>query len=177
MASKGEGSDVALFETWNGPRCVLRLTVPNTLHGKVINDGQFSGGVSWSKDESKIAYVADVDYHPDNSPEAVVMCRASLHSRYPNGGNQKKWKMVRRYPRPRPRAGKGGKHGSHPGVKDAHLLDVRAFTFSIWQLEMFRNCSSCQRGCHVVNPSGNPMIMALSLWDGHTFRATSMTHH
>lgn len=57
---KGEGGDVAIFEIWEGSVCMVRVNVPNAVHGDVINDGLFSGGVSWSNDESKIAYVADV---------------------------------------------------------------------------------------------------------------------
>ena len=58
--TKGDGTDAAVFEIWVGPKCISRLNVPDTLHGDVINDGLFSGGASWSYDESKIAYVAEV---------------------------------------------------------------------------------------------------------------------
>ena len=63
--AKGDGTDAAVFEIWDGPKCISRLSVPDTLHGDVINDGLFSGGASWSYDESKIAYVAEVRSLPE----------------------------------------------------------------------------------------------------------------
>ena len=39
---------------------VFEIAVPSTLHGSVCNDGWFANGVAWSKDESRVAYVAEV---------------------------------------------------------------------------------------------------------------------
>lgn len=63
LARAGDTSDSVVLEIWECPKCLKRLQVPTTLHGSVLNDGLFSGGASWSIDESKIAYVAEVSIH------------------------------------------------------------------------------------------------------------------
>eukprot|EP00210_Caulerpa_lentillifera_P004222 g4027.t1 len=59
LVRSGDTPEAVVLEIWQGPRCTRRLQVPSTLHGSVLNDGQFSGGASWSKDETKVAYVAE----------------------------------------------------------------------------------------------------------------------
>lgn len=49
-----------MVEVWGGGRLLKELQVPTALHGAVYADGWFGDGVvSWSHDESKIAYVAE----------------------------------------------------------------------------------------------------------------------
>lgn len=60
LAKAGEGSHSVILEIWQGPRCIKQLKVPNSMHGVVLNEGVFSSGASWSKDEMKMAYVAEV---------------------------------------------------------------------------------------------------------------------
>jgi len=63
LVRTGDTPESVVLEIWEGPKCLKRLQVPATLHGSVLNDGLFSGGASWSNDETKIAYVAEVNLH------------------------------------------------------------------------------------------------------------------
>jgi hypothetical protein len=49
------------LEVWAGGRLLKELSVPAAVHGSVYNDGWFASGADWSADESRIAYVAEVD--------------------------------------------------------------------------------------------------------------------
>ena len=48
------------LEVWGEGRCLLDLCVPPTLHGAVYSGAWFGdGGPSWSRDEERVAYVAE----------------------------------------------------------------------------------------------------------------------
>ena len=61
IVKKGTGdTEGAVLEVWEGLRVKKRLVVPKTQHGAVYNDGCFATGASWSMDESRVAYIAEV---------------------------------------------------------------------------------------------------------------------
>ena len=48
------------IEVWGEGRCLLDLSVPAELHGAVYSGSWFGdGGPSWSRDEERVAYVAE----------------------------------------------------------------------------------------------------------------------
>jgi len=51
-----------LLQVWNRLTLEFELIVPESLHGAVVNDGWFGDRASWSSDETKIAYVAEVRF-------------------------------------------------------------------------------------------------------------------
>lgn len=59
MRAGKEGTSVIL-EIWGRHTIDKELHIPTKLHGSVFNDGWFSNGASWSSDELRIAYVAEV---------------------------------------------------------------------------------------------------------------------
>ena len=56
----GSEDNSAALEIWGSGRLLKQLNVPKGLHGSVYNDGWFASGAAWSRDESCIAYVAEV---------------------------------------------------------------------------------------------------------------------
>jgi len=48
------------IEVWGDGRCLLDLAVPAALHGPIYAGAWFGdGGASWSRDEERVAYVAE----------------------------------------------------------------------------------------------------------------------
>eukprot|EP00271_Cylindrocystis_brebissonii_P008724 TRINITY_DN23204_c0_g1_i1.p1 TRINITY_DN23204_c0_g1~~TRINITY_DN23204_c0_g1_i1.p1 ORF type:complete len:820 (-),score=144.15 TRINITY_DN23204_c0_g1_i1:1094-3553(-) len=54
----GKEASPVKFEIWAAGRMLKEIYAPKTTHGPVYSDGWFEG-VSWSADETKIAYVAE----------------------------------------------------------------------------------------------------------------------
>ena len=54
-----DGKAVAL-EVWGSSGVLVELVVPPSQHGALYNDGWFSRGATWSPDESRVVYVAEV---------------------------------------------------------------------------------------------------------------------
>lgn len=52
----------SILQVWNRLSLEFELIVPESLHGPVVNDGWFGERASWSADETKIAYVAEVRF-------------------------------------------------------------------------------------------------------------------
>lgn len=53
-----DGSTSTKLEVWSSAQLIREIIVPTSVHGSVYADGWFEG-VSWSQDESYIAYVAE----------------------------------------------------------------------------------------------------------------------
>ena len=78
MVVKKSG-DSTVLEVWAGGRLVKERQVPKELHGAVYNDNWFGTGAAWSKDETRIAYVAEVPPKPQNCGACLpVQRRAGL---------------------------------------------------------------------------------------------------
>lgn len=50
----------AVLQRWREGRVVSELQVPKALQGPVVNDGYFASGAVWNRDESAVAYTAEV---------------------------------------------------------------------------------------------------------------------
>lgn len=60
VRGSSEGNSCTL-EIWMGNRVAREMVVPKKLHGSVYNDGWFGSGAAWTSDESRVAYVAEVN--------------------------------------------------------------------------------------------------------------------
>lgn len=108
LVRAGEGSHSTVLEIWEGPRCIKQLQVSSSMHGVVLNEGAFSGGASWSKDETKVAYVAEVRHFQRSNHDSNH--RHLLKSVQLNGVKI----LIKLNPLLNP--GKESAHGINPGV-------------------------------------------------------------
>lgn len=60
IGKAGEDKNSATLQMWNRVGLDFELVVPEEVHGKLVHDGWFGCGASWSPDESLVAYVAEV---------------------------------------------------------------------------------------------------------------------
>ncbi|KAH7388425.1 hypothetical protein KP509_16G074800 [Ceratopteris richardii] len=56
--SSGKNGSATKLEIWNSAQLMKEILVPASIHGSIYTDGWFEG-VSWSHDESYVAYVAE----------------------------------------------------------------------------------------------------------------------
>lgn len=60
VAKKVDDKKETTIQIWNRASLEYEITIPERLHGPVVNDGWFGNRASWSSDESLVAYVAEV---------------------------------------------------------------------------------------------------------------------
>lgn len=75
---KADG-DNTIFEFWHGSSLAKEIMIPKALHGKVYADNWFGLGVSWSSDETHIAYVAEVRFCTLSLGNPWISLLTSIH--------------------------------------------------------------------------------------------------